>query len=63
MIAKMLPAITADRPINLFFAFFETIRGAATKVPKKTLNIWIISNILILMSIQNMLISINIEAL
>jgi hypothetical protein len=63
MIAKMLPAITADSPINLFFAFFETIRGAATNVPKKTLNIWIISNILILMSIQNMLISINIEAL
>ena len=63
MIAKKLPAITANNPNNLFFAFLETTSGAAIKVPKKTLKIWINSKIVILMNIQNMFISMNIGAL
>ena len=35
--AKKHPIVIANRPINLFLIFFETIRGAAIKVPKKTL--------------------------
>ena len=53
LLQKKLPAITADSPTILFFAFFETTRGAATNVPKKTLKSWIISNIPILINIQN----------
>ena len=53
MIAKKLPVITAINPNNLFLAFLDTISGAAIKVPKKTLNNWIVSNIFILMNIKN----------
>ena len=49
--------------MSLFFAFLDTTRGAAIKVPKKTLKIWISSKIVILMNNQNMLISMNIGAL
>ena len=35
--AKKHPIVIANSPINLFLIFFETIRGAAIKVPKKTL--------------------------
>ena len=53
MIAKKLPVITAINPNNLFLAFLDTMSGAAIKVPKKTLNNWIVSNIFILMNIKN----------
>lgn len=33
----MLPAEMAYNPNSLLLYFFETIRGAATKVPKNTL--------------------------
>ena len=35
--AKKHPIVIANSPINLFLIFFETIRGAAIKVPKKHL--------------------------
>ena len=63
MIAKKLPAITASNPNILFLAFLDTTRGAAINVPKKTLKIWIIYKIFILINIQNMFISMNIGAL
>jgi len=49
----MLPAEMAYNPNSLLLYFFETIRGAATKVPKNTLVIWISSKIVILINTRD----------